>query len=290
MAYRGTRINPAKLDRSQLGFYLVLVPFAAFMLLPLVYVLNQALKPIEELFAFPPRFLVARPTLRNFRVLFGITSLTGMPMSRYLFNSVTVCLAAVLLSLVVSVAAGYVLSKKRYRPRRAILAVNQTALMFVPVAAAIPRYLVLVNLGLIDTFWVHVLPVLAMPVGLFLVKQFIDQIPDSLIESVKMDGGGDFRIIRSIVIPMARPALATVGILTFQAVWSAVEPSTLYIHDETLRTASYFLSALTSRYGNTISGAGITAAAFVLLLLPNIAIFIILQSRIMNTMAHSGIK
>ncbi len=290
MAYGGTRINPKRFHRSQLKFYAVLLPMAAFMAMPILFIVNQALKPVGELFAFPPRFFVMNPTLDNFTALGRVTRGSGIPLSRYLFNSLTVTAVSVVLAILISVCAGYVMSKKATPLVRRMFAINQAALMFVPIAATIPRYILIVRTGLYDTFWAHILPMLAMPVGLFLIKQFIDQIPDALIDSARIDGASEYRIVRSLVVPMVMPAIATVGILTFQAVWNSTEASGYYMENEALRTATYYLSNLTAATGNTVAGTGIAAAASLLLFLPNLAIFIVLQAKVMSTMAHSGIK
>ncbi len=140
-----------------------------------------------------------------------------------------------------------------------------------------------------DNFLAHIIPLLAMPIGLFLVKQFMDDIPDALIEAARLDGANDFQILTKIVMPLVKPALATVGILTFQAVWNATESSSLYISDETLKTFAFYLNTLTTS-SNTIAGAGMAAAAGLIMFLPNLIIFMLLQSKVMNTMTHSGIK
>lgn len=290
MSYSGNKINPRRFHRSQLKFYFVLLPMTVFMAMPIVFIINHALKPVGELFAFPPRFFVASPTLDNFRALGRITRASGVPLARYLFNSAVITLAAVILAIVISLCAGYVMSKKATRPVRRLFAINQIALMFVPIAATIPRYILIVQIGIYDTFWAHILPMLAMPVGLFLIKQFIDQIPDALIDSARIDGASDYLIVSRIITPMVMPAIATVGILTFQAVWNSIEASAYYIETETLRSATYYLTHLTATTGNTVAGTGVAAAASLLLFLPNLLIFILLQAKVMNTMAHSGIK
>lgn len=288
MQFRGATINPDRFHPSQIKFYLILIPISVFMILPIIYIFNQAFKPLDELFLFPPRILVRRPTLENFRQLLRVGGASGVPMNRYLINSIVVTLTAVLLNLFITLCAGYALSKRGFRLRKVLFRINQTALMFVATAVAVPRYLVLVNLGITNTMWAHILPMLAMPVSLFLVKQFIDQVPDSLLEASRIDGAGDYRILFRIVVPLIRPALATAAILTFQAVWNGVEASNYYVSDETLRTFVYYLTALTQQ--NQIAGAGLAAAAGLIIFLPNLLIFIIMQSRVMNTMSHSGIK
>jgi ABC-type glycerol-3-phosphate transport system permease component len=289
MAFQGTKINPKRFDKSQLKFYAVLVPMALFMVLPVIYIVNQAFKPLDELFMFPPRFFVIKPTLKNFTDLFRTASTTGVPMSRYLFNSIIVTVVTVLANILITAASAYVLSKKKFKLKKKLFALNQIALMFVPIAVAIPRFLIIKNVGLSDNFLAHIIPLLAMPIGLFLVKQFMDDIPDALIEAAKLDGANDFQILLKIVMPLVKPALATVGILTFQVVWNATESSSLYISDETLKTFAFYLNTLTSS-SNTIAGAGMSAAAGLIMFLPNLIIFMLLQSKVMNTMSHSGIK
>ena len=287
--FNGSKINPTKFDTSQIKFFLILIPVAIFMVLPIVFIFNHAFKPLNELFAFPPRFFVIRPTTENFYNLFSARQLGAQPMSRYLFNSITVSLVVVFLNVMVSTMAAYALSKKQFRLKKAMFEINTIALMFVPIAVAIPRYLVVANLGLLDSFWVHIFPVLAMPVGLFLVKQFMDQVPNELIEAARVDGARDFRIYRQIVLPMVWPAIATVAILSFQGVWNSVEASSIYISSEHLRTFAFYMSTLQNA-NNTVAGAGLVAAGAVVMFVPNLVIFIVMQSRVMDTMAHSGIK
>ncbi|MBX3084358.1 MAG: carbohydrate ABC transporter permease [Anaerolineae bacterium] len=304
--YTGMRnrgINPQGFHVSQLKFYVVLLPLAAIMLLPIVFIFSSAFKPPDELFAYPPRFFVSNPTLKNFTDLLSKTSTSGIPVSRYLFNSVLVTLVTVVSSVLVSSTAAYALSKKRFKLKQVLFAINNVALMFVPIAVTIPRFLVIEKLNLLNTFWVHILPVLAMPVGLFLLKQFIDGVPDEVIEAAQIDGASDVTIYWRIILPMIQPAIATIAILTFQAAWNNTEVSTLYINNESLRTLAFYLNTLTTTAGanaavgtssvtgaNAVAGQGIAAAGALLMFLPNLVIFIFLQSQVMSTMSHSGLK
>lgn len=283
-------INPTRFERGQVKFYLYLIPIAVIMALPILMIVLNAFKPLDELNAYPPRFFVRMPTWENFRRLFSATQGSSVPISRYLFNSIAVTLIVVVCTVVICVAAGYVLSKKRFKYKKFLFSLNTLALMFVPVAVAIPRYLVIVFTGMYDSFWAQIIPLLAMPVGLFLLKQFIDQIPDALIEAAVIDGADDFTILRRIIIPIIMPAVATVAMMAFQAAWNSTEASAMFVENETLKTFAYYMSTLTGATGNTISGQGISAAASLILFLPNLILFIILQSRVMNTMAHSGLK
>ncbi len=288
-SYQGTKMNPSRFHRSQLIFYLILFPLAAFMVLPIVFIVSHAFKPMSELFAFPPRFLVQRPTLDNFDFLFSTFTESGIPVTRYLFNSAAITLVTVLATILISAAAGYAFSKKSFKMKNVMFEINTLALMFVPVAVMIPRYLVIVKLGLIDEFVINILPMLAMPVGLFLLKQFIDQIPNELIEAAQIDGANDWVIFRRVVLPMITPAIATIAILAFQTAWNNTEPSTLYLNDESLKSFAYYMSTFAST-NNEVAGQGISAAAALIMFVPNVLIFIFMQSKVMNTMAHSGLK
>ena len=285
-------INPKGFHVSQIKFYIILLPLILLMLLPIVFIFSNAFKPPDELFAYPPRFFVINPTFKNFTDLFSRMSNSGIPVSRYLFNSITITLVTVAASIVVSSMAAYALSKKKFKLKKTLFAINTVALMFVPIAVTIPRFLIIDKLQLMDTYWVHVLPALAMPVGLFLVKQFIDGIPDEVIEAAQIDGATDVWIYWKIIMPMIKPAIATIAILAFQATWNNADTSSLYINNESLKTFAFYLSTLTSTSSgaNTVAGQGITAAAVLISFLPNLIIFIFLQSQVMSTMSHSGLK
>lgn len=289
---RNSGMNPKGFHTSQIKFYIILLPLVIFMLLPIVFLISNAFKPPDELFAYPPRFLVVRPTLKNFVDLFSRMSNSGIPVSRYLFNSILVAILTIAASIVVSSTAAYALSKKRFKLKKTLFAINTVALMFVGIAVTIPRYLVMEKIGLLNTFSAHILPGLAMPVGLFLIKQFMDAIPDEVVEAAQIDGASDLMIYWLIIMPMIIPAIATIAILTFQAAWSNTEVSSLYLNDESLKTFAFYLSTLTTTISgaNTIAGQGMAAAATLIMFLPNLIIFIFLQSQVMSTMAHSGLK
>jgi multiple sugar transport system permease protein len=289
-SFQGTKINPSRFHPSQTKFYMFLIPFSMLMLLPIIFILNHAFKPQSELFAYPPRFFVRRPTLDNFIELSRIASASGVPFSRYIVNSLLVTIVGVIAAIFITAFSAYALSKLKFRGKKFLFEVNTLALMFVPIAVQIPRYLIIAQSGLIDSYFAHILPMIVMPVAMFLIKQFIDQTPNELIESAKIDGASEMQIFLKIVFPVIMPAIATVGILAFQAIWNDTSTSILYINDESKRTVAFYMMSLTSAQGNTVAGQGMAAAAGLIMFLPNLILFIILQSKIMNTMAHSGIK
>ncbi|MBP8000526.1 MAG: carbohydrate ABC transporter permease [Chloroflexi bacterium] len=285
-------INPKGFHTSQIKFYVILAPLVLLMLLPIIFIFSHAFKPPDELFAYPPRFFVTNPTFKNFTDLFSRMSTSGVPVSRYLFNSILITIVTVAASIVVSTTAAYALSKKRFKLKQLLFTINTVALMFVPIAVTIPRFLIIERLNLMDTFLVHILPLLALPVGLFLIKQFIDGIPDEVVEAAQIDGASDVWIYWRIILPMIRPAMATIAILTFQATWNNAETSTLYVTTESLKSFAFYLTTLTTTAAgaNAVAGQGMAAAASLIMFLPNLLIFIFLQSQVMSTMSHSGLK
>jgi len=294
-------INPRRFERSQLKFYLYLIPLAIVTALPLLFVFSNAFKPLDELLVYPPKLFTTRPTLQNFINLTATSSNKAIPVTRYLFNSILTTGSTVLLTLLITVATAYCLSKKKYRMKKFIFEINSVALMFIPVAVAIPRYFIIYKLGMIDNILSSIVPLLAMPVGLFLIKQFMDQFPDDIVEAAQIDGASNFMIIGKIVMPNIKPALATVAILSFQTAWNSTEASNYYLNNEALKSFSFYMTTLTASSGNAnamvgqlsgnaIAGMGVQAAATLIMFLPNLILFIVLQSKVMNTMSHSGMK
>lgn len=286
---RKTRFNPDHFHPNQIPIYLFLVPLAIFMAIPIVFIVSHAFKPIEELFAFPPKFFVENPVMDNFTRLARQASAGGISITRYIFNSLIVTVSVVILSMAMSSMAAFALSKLRFRAKSTLMEINNLAMMFVPVAVIIPRYLLIDNLGMVNTYFAHILPLVAMPVGMFLVKQFTDQVPDSLIEAAIVDGAGYLKVYRKIILPMIKPALATVAILAFQSVWGNTETSSMFTTKESMRTLPFYMGTLSSNTAS-VAGQGVAAAASLIMFVPNLLLFILCQSRVMNTMAHSGIK
>lgn len=288
MAISGIKVNPTKFHKNQIPLYIYLVPLAVLMGAPIVYIICHAFKPMDELFAFPPRFFVSHPSLINFKNLAQTAAGSSVPISRYIFNSFVVTVAVVVLSIVISTMAGFALSKMEFKLKNTLMEINNLALMFVAPAVVIPRYLTITFTGILDTWFAHILPLIAMPVCLFLIKQFMDGIPNSLIEAAQLEGAGSFTIYRKIILPMVKPAIATGAILAFQAVWNNVETSNLFTSIESNRTLAFYMNTLSGV--GTVQGQGMAAAAALIMFLPNLVLFIIMQSNVMNTMAHSGLK
>ena len=287
--YKGNGINPGRFDKGQIKIYVILMPLAIFMLFPLVFIFCHAFKPATELFAFPPKFYVVNPTLNNFSAMMKTAANSGIPMSKYVFNSIIVTVIVCLAGIIISTMAAFALSKMQFKLNKTIFSINQAALMFVAAAVLIPRYLIMSGLGVLDTMWAHILPLIAMPVSLFLIKQFVDGVPDALIEAASIDGATPFRIYRSVILPLVKPAIATGVILAFQQCWGYIESSNNFITTESKKTLAFYATTLANA-NNAVQGQGVQAAASLIMFVPNLILFIYLQKDVMNTMAHSGIK
>lgn len=286
---KGKKINPKKFEPGQLKIILILLPLVIFMGMPIIFIINHAFKPMEELFAFPPTFFVKSPVMDNFSKLGDFFDTNGIPLARYIFNSILVTALTVGLSLLLTTMSAFALSKIKFKGRNLLGQINQIAIMFVSTAVLIPRYLVICQLHIIDNILAHILPLVAMPVALFLVKQFVDQVPDSLLEAAYMDGATDLDVYLKVILPMIKPAIATASILVFQQVWTNMETSSYFFNDDSQKTLTFAMNTLVNA-NNSVAGQGMGAAASLIMFLPNLILFIILQNKVMNTMASSGIK
>lgn len=269
--------------------YLILTPLALFFLLPIIYLVSTAFKPIEELFLFPPEFIVNHPTLGNFSDLLMTVSGTWIPFSRYVFNSTFVTLITVSLGVLIATMAAYPLAKHNVPGGGLIFAVIIGALMFAPQVTTIPRYLVVNKLGLIDTYGALILPALAIAYSPFLMKQFMEQIPDELIEAAKLDGASEWKLFWSIIVPMVKPALATLFFLQFIAIWNNFGDALIYTRSEAMKTLPLAIQTIAGGPG-VAARQGTMAAAVFLTTLPVIILLILVQKQVIQSMAYSGIK
>ena len=263
----------------------VLIVVAAFMMLPFVYAIMQSLKPIEEIFIFPPRFFVVNPTLSNYLTLSKLTDSLWVPFSRYLVNSVVVTIAGTGFNLVVASMAAFPLAKYPFPGSKWLFRLVTTSLLFAGPVTALPQYIIVAKMGLINTLWSVILPAVGLPLGLFLMRNFMTQIPDGMLEAARIDGAGTWRIFASIAMTMVKPAALTLIIFTFQSLWNTTGGT--FIYDEKIKLLPTILNQVVTA---GIARAGSGAAASVVMMIPPFIIFIILQSRIIETMAFSGIK
>jgi len=279
------KIQSKKQLNSKIGVLIFLVVLGAFMALPLLYSAMQAFKPAEELFLFPPRFFVRRPSLGNFKDLVKATATSVVPFGRYVFNTVFSTIVITVTNVVFASLAGFSLGKGRFPGSNVIIRIIITSLLFTSQVTGIIQYVIMSKLYMVDTYWAVILPHIATPMSLFLMVQFMGQVPDSLIEAARIDGAGLFKIWYAIVMPNVRPAWLTLTMFAFQSSWSLTSNNLIY--SEELKMLP---SALTQITTSGVAYAGAGAASVFILMLPPIIIFTLLQSSMIQTMAHSGIK
>lgn len=265
---------------------LVLLLLGIFMALPLVYVVSASLKPFDEIFTFPPKILVRNPTLDNFTDLFILCSNSLVAFSRYIFNSLFITVTATFLHVIFASMAAYPLAKNQFPFKDVIFGLVVTCLLFVPQVTAVPSYIIMSKLHWINTYAAQIFPTIGGSMGLFLMKQFMESLPTSMMESARLEGANEFRIFYRIIMPNVKPAWLTLIIFVFQSLWNVTSSTVVY--DEQLKTLQI---AMTQFYtGAGIARMGVTFAALVILMVLPIGLFIALQSRVIETMAFAGIK
>jgi len=276
-------------DEATTAEYVVLTLLAVVMLLPIVYMVSTAFKPLEEMFLYPPRFFVRHPTLRNFADLLVAMDGLRVPFSRYLFNSLFVTVVIVTGSVILSSLAAYPLAKYPQMPgAKLFFTVVISALMFAPEVTQIPRYLIVDRLGMIDTYWGLIIPSLAGAYGLFLMKQFMEQLPVELIEAAKIDGASEWQVFWRVIMPLVRPAWITLIIFSFIGTWNDFFTPLVFTRSEQMKTLPLMLSSLGGP--GVVARYGAVAAASLVMTLPTLIVFVALQKYVMETMAYSGIK
>ena len=269
-------------------FMIFLVAFTA---LPLIYIVNAAFKPLDELFLFPPTFFVKHPTGKNFRDLVISLGSSTVPFLRYVFNSVFVSLCVVVGTVIISSTAAFALSKLELPFKAFWFNLIISALMFSNHVTTIPRYLVIESMGLYNSYTALILPQIAVAYNVFLMKQFLDQYPDQIMEAAHIDGAGDFLTFIKIVFPGQKPVVATMVVLTFVSCWNDFFSTLVYTSSHTMKTLPLALQTISGGAGaSSVSRAGAVSAASLLMILPVIIIFTLMQGKVMETMTQSGIK
>ena len=283
---RGHRVVLNRSAGGDTGITFVLVLMGAFMFIPMYYVVIQSLKPLNELFMFPPKFYVKSPTFDNFRDLVTLMGDSWVPFSRYIFNTVFITLCGTLGNLIFASMAAYSLSKLRFPGRNMIFQIIVMSLMFHSTVNQVTHFIILSSFNWIDTYLSIIVPSLAGTMGLYLMKQFMEtSVPDTVLESARLDGASEFRIYLTIAMPMVKPAWMTLIIECFKGLWNT--GASIYIHSEELKTFNYAIQQIVNG-GIARSGAG--AAATVIMMIVPILIFVLNQSQIVETMGSSGMK
>ena len=284
-----TRNHKVVLNRSAGGdagisFFLILM--GAFMFLPMLYVIMQSLKPLDELWMFPPRFYVTNPTLENFSDLFSLMNTSWVPFSRYIFNTVLITAAGTFGNLILASMAAYALAKLKFPGCNWMFQIIVLSLMFHQTVNQVTHFIILTTMRLVDTYWAIIIPALATTMGLYLMKQFMESsVSDAVLESARLDGASEFKTFLVIAMPMVKPAWLTLIIESFKGLWNT--GASVYIQSEQLKTFNYAIQQIVS---GGVARAGAGAAATVVMMIVPITVFVVTQSSIIETMGSSGMK
>lgn len=284
-----TRKHAVVLNRSRGGDFvinLMLLLLGLLMALPMYYTIIQAFKPLNELFLYPPKFYVISPTFDNFSDMFTLLSSSWVPFSRYIFNTIFISVVGTIGNLVLTSLAAYSLSKMQYPGRNFFFQIIVKSLMISSTVTGIVNFLIIVKAGLMDTYWAIIIPQWASSLNLYLMKQFMESnVTDAVLESARLDGASELRTFWSIAMPMVKPAWLTVIIYAFVGLWNT--GSSILIQSEELKTMKW---AIDQSLTGGVSRTGIVAASTVLMMIVPIAVFVVSQSKIIETMGSSGMK
>ncbi len=284
-----TRKHKVVLSRSaggDAGITVVLTILGIFMFLPMVYVVSQSFKPLDELWMYPPRFIVQNPTLNNYRDLFTLMNDSWVPFSRYIFNTLFTSVMGTFGHLFIASMCAYALAKIKFPGGKLVFSTIRTSLMFHSTVTGITSFMLMSAFQMIDTYWAIIIPAWGYTLGLYLMKQFMDtNVPDTVLESARLDGASEIRTYWTIAMPMVKPAWLTLIIYSFQSLWNA--GSSIYIYSEQLKSFNYAIGQIMA---GGIKRAGASAASTVLMMMVPILVFVITQSNIIETMGSSGMK
>ena len=281
-------VKRRKPNRSVVGdvvIYFLLFLIALAMVFPLVFAVSSALKPLDELFLFPPKVFAQNPTMDNFQDLFVTMGKSWVTISRYIFNTVFITVVGTAGHLIIASMGAFVLAKYEFPGSKLFFSIVVTALMFNGYVTAIPNYLIISKLGWIDTYWAIIVPAFAAPMGLFLMKQFMEGLPMSLVEAAMIDGASRWKIFIQIIMPNVKPAWLTLIIFSVQNLWN--NKAATFIYSEEKKTLVYALQQIQS---GGIARTGQAAAVTVVVMVVPILIFVLSESQILETMASSGLK
>jgi len=277
-----------QLNRSAAGnglLFTLMIICGIFMALPLVMIVNNALKPLDEIYQYPPKIFVRNPTFENFSDLFILMSDSWVPFSRYILNTVIITGLGTFGHIIIASLAAYPLAKHDFPGKNMLFKMTVLAMMFSWVVTQIPNYIIISYLGLNNTYFALILPACAYSMGLYLMKQFMEQIPDSLLESARLDGANEFKVFRTIMMPNVKPAWLTLAIFQFQSMWG--NQGTGFLRSEQLKPLQYALNQIT--LGGAARAGASAAVQFIIAAIP-IIFFLACQSNVLETMASSGMK
>lgn len=262
--------------------YAVLTIGALSMAIPYLWMVITSIKPIDEIQSYPPSFYVHHPTFAAYKELFSL-----LPMGHYLLNSLFVATIVTLCNVFFCSLAGYAFAKHRFFGRDKIFFVLLSSIMIPYQVNLIPGFIIVKNLGWLNSFYSLIIPNMAMAFGVFLCRQYIMSIPSDLLDAAKIDGCSEFKIYRLIILPLIKPALATLAIFTFLSQWNSFVWPLIVIHTSSMRTVPLALSVLNSQFGANFS---MMMAGATVVTLPVLIVFLSLQKYIIEGITMTGLK
>jgi multiple sugar transport system permease protein len=269
---------------TQTGAYIILIIGLLVTLVPFVWILLTSFKTASEIIQIPPTFLPEEWTLQSYRTIFNDPT---VPLERFYLNSLFVATFQVSTTLFTSSLAGYIFAKYRFWGKNFTFGFILAQLMIPFQVVMIPAYLILVKLHLVDTLWGLVIPSMVNAFGIFFMRQFIESIPNELIDAARIDGASEFGIYWRIVLPQLGPALATLGIFTFMGTWNDYLWPLIVITTHEKRTLPLLLTWYSSQHGTRYD---LTMAASILVLLPILVVYVFFQRWIVRGISMTGIK
>lgn len=264
--------KPGRLRASSvysIATYAVLIAAVVVALLPFGYVVSTSMKSTMALFAYPPDWLPDKATMANYRNL-----IDKYPFWRWLMNSAIVAGSVTAVKLVIDSMAGYAFAKMRFPGKDALFLLVLISLMIPFASLLIPTFIIVRELGLLNTYWGLILPGLASPIGVFMMRQFIESLPSDLENAARLDGCSEFQIYRRVILPLIKPGLVVLGVFTFMVQWTSYLWPLVVVTKPDMATLTVGARSLTSDF---TQDWGLNSAAAVLSMLPMILVFIFLQ-------------
>jgi multiple sugar transport system permease protein len=277
-----TRSLAATQRTQRIILYTLLITGAILSLVPIIWMVSASLMPTGEASTFPPRLFPSTVTFSHYYDLF-----TRLSLGRYLFNSAFIAIVVTGLSLIINAMAGYAFAKLRFRGRDQVFRTLSAALVLPVQVSMLPLFLLLKNMGLVNTYWGVIIPGLASIFGIFLIRQYAISIPDEMLDAARVDGASEMRIFWSIVIPGILPILATLAIWTFLATWNDFMWPLIVLSDESHYTLPVALANLA---GEHVQDTELMMAGSVITVIPVMLVFLFLQRYYIQGVMAGSVK
>ncbi|HCK99991.1 MAG TPA: sugar ABC transporter permease [Candidatus Marinimicrobia bacterium] len=262
--------------------YLMLLVGVIVTIAPFVWMISASLMPAGQANQFPPKFLPEKVTFEHYQILFGRLNVT-----RYFFNSIVISLSITGISLIFNSMAGFAFAKYRFAGKQKLFKLLLSAMVIPAQVTMLPLFLMLNRMGVINTYWGVIIPGMASIYGIFLIRQYIISIPDSLIEAARIDGANDFYIYWRIILPVAKPILVTMALFTFMGAWNDFLWPLIVLTSDSMYTLPVVLANL---MGEHVQDTEMMMAGSVITILPIIVVFLAMQKYYLRGIMMGSVK